>query len=51
MTQIINYAGAVLRELGAMVRNWGDTEWSLAFVALLAVGYFFLKSNAGKGSL
>ncbi len=51
MSHVKSYFGSVLRELGLIVRNWGDMEWSIAFVVLLGLGFMFLKGNAGKKSL
>ena len=51
MKIILTCIGAVLRELGMAVRNWGETEWSIAFVVLLGIGYLFLKSGGTKKSL
>lgn len=51
MKVILTYVGAVLKELGMVVRNWGETEWSFAFIGLLGLGYFFLKSGGNKKSL
>ena len=48
---MMKYIYAVLYELGSMVKNWGDTEWTIAFVCLIGVGYMFLRGAGAKKSL